>query len=394
MARKILRDDWDEYAKGDYTVVNNPWNNGNLVNGEDYTQTVTFDTKDLTRDVRFDWDWPEKGHVLAYPEIIVGYKPWGKTGTNIINASISDIRNFDVSHRLAIGGETGLFNVAYDLWLTDKPLGGQNSITTEVMIWPHKGGPTDFGSEAFVGTYRQGGTTFDIFTYAHMGDSSGDSGHTWRYVAFVPRDDILIGTVDVQDVLIELVERKLISEKDYVTGYEIGAEVTGGKGHLTVKHISHDFETYGADGGANVLIGTAGRDRLHGLAGEDSLRGGGENDFLSGGMGSDKLTGGTGADVFYFNTLNANADVISDFRSGTDKIGLELNVFDALEKGKLDKEAFAIGEDFGADTRILYKESTGEIFYDADGAGGNDTPYLIAVLSGQQKLVFSDFTVL
>src|ERR1700716_4260946 len=66
----------------------------------------------------------------------------------------------------------------------------------------------------------------------------------------------------------------------------------------------------------NVITGNALNNTLSGLDG---------NDALNGGAGNDTLTGGLGADSFIFNQTPgaANADQITDFTSGTDKIRLD-----------------------------------------------------------------------
>jgi len=84
--------------------------------------------------------------------------------------------------------------------------------------------------------------------------------------------------------------------------------------------------------------GTAGADVLVGGTGNDQLNGGAGADILTGGLGADTLTGGTGADVFNYPTLadsrisvfapndatpaQPNLDLIQDFLTGTDKIGI------------------------------------------------------------------------
>lgn len=93
---------------------------------------------------------------------------------------------------------------------------------------------------------------------------------------------------------------------------------------------------YGTDGN-DYISGGFGNDRLWGGWGNDQLFGGDGNDHLIGGMGADVLTGGRGADVFYFGWqtnmwgwpigidggLGWNADRITDFQQGVDKISLE-----------------------------------------------------------------------
>jgi len=76
--------------------------------------------------------------------------------------------------------------------------------------------------------------------------------------------------------------------------------------------------TYWESEGDNTLNGGAGDDILFGAEGEDTL---------DGGTGQDNLIGGRGIDTFVIragdgSTTLANADVIQDFKDGTDLIGM------------------------------------------------------------------------
>ena len=71
--------------------------------------------------------------------------------------------------------------------------------------------------------------------------------------------------------------------------------------------------------GADSLIGGKGADVLQGGNGKDELKGGGNSDVLYGGEKADVLTGNAGKDTFILSTGN---DVITDFKVGTDAIGL------------------------------------------------------------------------
>lgn len=397
---KSLSADWAESQQGDYIVVNNVWGKFNLTSGHAYTQTISIaDDKDLTSGISMNWDWnadPSNTSVLAYPEISVGYKPWDDPshGTTSLSSRIRDIRAFAVTHDLAISGDIDKFNVSYDLWLTNKPLGDESTITTELMIWTHKGGPDDFGS-AQVGTYKQGGVTFDIVTYANFGDPSGETGNHWRYIALVPQTDLLDKTIDVKAVFNEMMRLGYVSEMDYLTGYELGAEITGGTGGLTVNDISYNLERFGATSRANSILGSLSSDRIFGLGGNDTIIARKGNDFISGGTGNDTLTGGIGKDTFYFNEPGKNWDTITDFAVGLDKVGLDADTFSAFTGEQVSNTSFARATTFAnEDVHLLYNAKSGKLYYDADGSGTADAASLVAVFENHVKLTYSDFIVL
>jgi Ca2+-binding RTX toxin-like protein len=118
---------------------------------------------------------------------------------------------------------------------------------------------------------------------------------------------------------------------------------------------------------------------LRGGEGNDLLIGGSGDDILNGSAGNDVLVGGAGRDLFMF-TNSMGVDVIIDFDSTDDKIGLDANVFSALlplvanGDAVLDSQYFVTITSNGtvenalalADTargHIIYDSATGALIY-------------------------------
>jgi Ca2+-binding RTX toxin-like protein len=152
-------------------------------------------------------------------------------------------------------------------------------------------------------------------------------------------------------------------------------------------------------GGGNgaQLYGEGGHDTLLGKSGGDYLFGGAGDDLLDSGFGGDVLNGGAGADTFRFSSsLGAgNIDTVQDFWvTQGDRIVLSRNVFAAAGYDYLASSAFALGA--AATTaahRIVYNQSTGELFYDADGAGGV-AAIKFAVIATHVQLSAASFQIL
>lgn len=136
-----------------------------------------------------------------------------------------------------------------------------------------------------------------------------------------------------------------------------GTEVAnGGNGDDTI---------YGADGADtirgqqddDVIFGEGGDDTIDGGSGDDQVSGGDGQDTLYGGiLGQDTLTGGNDADAFILysdETVSgaANADVITDFQVGVDRLVLE-NIL-SNETGTIFDLTFTAGTgDFEGDTIV------------------------------------------
>ncbi|NEP84360.1 MAG: calcium-binding protein [Okeania sp. SIO3B3] len=146
---------------------------------------------------------------------------------------------------------------------------------------------------------------------------------------------------------------------------------------------------FGKDGD-DVLEGRPGFDILLGGDGNDILRGGQGRDRLNGGRGNDILEGGASIDRFIFNTNVAfnsddiGVDNITDFQSDLrpdedgnqgDLILLDKTTFAALNSdsgiGFSDDNDFEIVDSDDAvnnsDAFIIYNETSGELFYNANG---------------------------
>ena len=129
------------------------------------------------------------------------------------------------------------------------------------------------------------------------------------------------------------------SDADRISGDDGNDRLLGGGNSDTLfGAVGNDLLNGGA--GNDILFGDSGNDTLQGGKGADLLNGGGGSDVLVGDGGKDTLTGGLGPDTFVLRSNSAIsdpavADVITDFNSFVDSIGLTDNLTEAdliLEK--------------------------------------------------------------
>lgn len=133
---------------------------------------------------------------------------------------------------------------------------------------------------------------------------------------------------------------------------------------------------------------------------KDTIVGTQYNDVLIGFGGHDTLTGGAGADRFRFYSLNDGGDTITDFNPKEgDKIevpekgfGQQL-FFDDANTKSIQSFRFVVGSAATSpDTRFVYDDSTGSLFFDPDGSGAMK-PTKLAVFTNKPILSASDIVI-
>ena len=146
----------------------------------------------------------------------------------------------------------------------------------------------------------------------------------------------------------------------------------------------------------NLIFDTGANAQGFGNDSNNTLTGNLGNDTLAGGLGNDVLTGGAGSDTFVFDTSPGagNVDTIKDFVAGTDHLSFDNAIFGALgAQGALAPNVFHLGSVAqGTDDHLIYNTTTGALYYDADGVGGQ-AAVEVAVLAGHPALVAADIQV-
>lgn len=147
-----------------------------------------------------------------------------------------------------------------------------------------------------------------------------------------------------------------------------------------------------------TLTGTGDIDGI-GNALDNVIIGNDGDNVLNGHAGKDTLTGGLGADTFvldWLETSSAGKDTIKDFVTGTDHIELSKLAFTALKAfgtGPLSISELVYGTAATQTTdHLIYNQSTGALYYDADGVGGA-AQIQIALLSGHPTLLAGDIVI-
>jgi hypothetical protein len=248
MSTSVLTASWATYGKGAFWVMNNTWGAGSLVNGVDYTQSISYDSSTFPDGVTMSWDWPMGTSVLAYPEIIYGTQqsiPAPAGVTMPAPTQVADFTNLSAQYSFSISGQTNDFDVGFDLWLNSAPSGG---IEDELMVLVHN-------------PWSVPGTTLGTIDNSgiYVSYNWGDSTQNWTFIELAPSADALSGTISFSDILKTLIWDGVITGSEYISGIELGAEVGGGTGSLTINSLSYQWD-------ANPTVTLAAADNTYSVA--------------------------------------------------------------------------------------------------------------------------------
>jgi len=220
--------------QGRYRVINNVWNKGAAT--ASYKQTVFLETIDGKSGLGWRWNWPDGRTVVAYPEVVCGDKPWDPPSP-IKNQFPFQVRSKRVAADFDLTiNATGVYNLAFTLWLISDPANPRGSITHEIMIWTANHGGTPAGIKRAAAYIH--GASFDLYVNPNQTDNSGANRNTWTYIALAAQRPLLKGSLDIRACLDHLLETGLISTNSFVASLELGTEVSGGIGSVEVRDYS------------------------------------------------------------------------------------------------------------------------------------------------------------
>lgn len=215
--------DWDRFSYPEYFVENNVWGKKEIT---DYKQCL-FKQTDENGSFGWEWRWPTGApDVVAYPEICFGYKPWGNQSTTPdLPLQVSKVKSAVITYDLVMKAE-GIYNLAFDAWLTSEAIPAEKNITAEIMIWLNHETLRPDGETAEAVTID--GEEYDFYT--------GHPPHAgWPYHAFIKKTPEFSGKTDLGKFLKFLVKNGHASGDDYLASIEFGNEIHSGTGKTELK---------------------------------------------------------------------------------------------------------------------------------------------------------------
>ena len=306
----------------------------------------------------------------------------GNAGANILNGGIDDVSDTLFG---GLGNDTYIINTSNDL-ITEFVAGGTADVVQASISFTLA---NDDYIETMLTTDAALTTAINLTGNALRQVITGNAGVNILNGGVDVVPDTLVGGLGNDTYIIN-------TSSDLITEFVAGGAADVVQASVSFTLANDDYIDIMQTTDAALLTAI----NLTGNSVSQSLIGNAGANILNGMFGNDILTGGLGADTFLFNTAlgAANRDVITDFNVAADTIQLEnTGIFTALGAalGVLDVNLFknlTTGGAVDATDRILYNDTTGAIFYDADGTGAT-AAIQFATLTGSPTVTNADFFV-
>lgn len=202
-------------------LENNQW--GKVRNGASGGQTLWYDA--ASGHFGWTWEWRDAagGRVTAYPEVMLGHKPWSRHETL---GAIQHTKALTVDYAFETVAD-GSWNAAFEIWLTRGPVAHENEITAEIMVWVARDGALrpcggdsirkwpERGLQLYQERRPQGAPIF----------------------SFVLDQSQYEGRVDLRWYLDVLMQWGRVSATDHICAVEFGNEAVDGSGSTTVRRF-------------------------------------------------------------------------------------------------------------------------------------------------------------
>jgi hypothetical protein len=157
----------------------------------------------------------------------------------------------------------------------------------------------------------------------------------------------------------------VVAQDVYLHSWDQGAGAIGGvtADHSTFSGVGWMGQVTGING--SVLSENPGQQtgNLTDSTGRNVLVGDDTDQIITGGTGQDTLYGFGGADTFVFTEASGDFDILADFVSGTDRIGIEDSVFPTIN---LQIGTYAVG----SSATFYFDPYEHALYWDPNGFGG------------------------
>ncbi len=225
-------------SSGSELLSNTVWNAGEAGGSEQCI--AILDDEPQRTGFAWRWRWPWPGRVPtpeSHPGIVFGWQPWRSASTTKqLPRRVGDLERLRVSYRAFVQAE-GVYNLAFDLWLTDEERVSPERVTKEVMVWVLNSGMEP--AARWLGTVRIDDRRYDLYASErrHLGQGRALDWQAFTFVAETPQTE---GDIALEEILGHLIERGFVSDDEWLASVQLGTEIAGGSGGAQVRDYRVD----------------------------------------------------------------------------------------------------------------------------------------------------------
>lgn len=245
--RILITGDWQSYQgtlQPGWWALDNPWNNGSLVNGKNYTQTITVTVNQFPNNTVANWSWP---HTLAptygvygYPEVVYGWQngtlasPDGKGPTPVQLKNLTALTwSFNIT---TTPSSPTTFDVLGQTVLTSTSRPGTGAgnqlFTVGFYVYHEPNLDSWISSHSINWAYNVGGLIGTVYR---------DNTFSPPFIFFVPSANIFSGTIDLKAFFNWTTTKHITTGNEYIGGWEIACEPQRGIGSYTLNSINYNW---------------------------------------------------------------------------------------------------------------------------------------------------------
>jgi len=192
----------------------------------------------------YDWTISTEFRTPIFPFFGYGDRMWRdkpNSTTTRLPIRVGDLETCKMRYRLKVDAESirkSKGNLAVDVWFGDKPVGNDNTMRTEIMLWFDRNEQYPIGAKNHEGTYDFGGVKWDLY----IGELSPGGTVVCTFIAQKPT---YAGDVDFMIPLNVVKEKGHIDDSSYLGGFEIGNEIYRGRGSTEIEQFHVDIRPKG-----------------------------------------------------------------------------------------------------------------------------------------------------
>jgi hypothetical protein len=226
-------------------LVNNTWNRA-AAGSAPWSQCLVERGSGSAVQVGWAWNWPANGtQVFAYPEIVIGAKPWdaGPGNDARFPRSIASTPQLRVSYDTEVTA-SGSYNTAASIWMIRTPQVASvpvlADITAEIMVWTDYTPDmvSDSGPVTPRGEVTLDGQAWRVFAAEDWGDGSGGTAQRWRFIVYVAKVRSAQASFDARKMIDDAVARGLVDASHHIANVELGNEIAAGAGQTWVRSFA------------------------------------------------------------------------------------------------------------------------------------------------------------